>query len=120
MELKNAELAAMVEAANINELDYRVYITEDTEGMPEKEWLEREVQWIIEDFSEDNGHSLYDELRWAKKVLKRTDNGRIIPISIENGFRPIEGFAPKDIEYAKFLVNEYKAIKAFQKKLIKM
>lgn len=119
MKLENKNLAAMVEAANINELNYRIHISEDTDGMTEREWLEQEVQWIIEDFSEDNGHVLYYELKEARKVLKRTDNGRIIPISIENGFKPIEGFAPEDIEYAKYLVNEYKAIRNFQKVLRK-
>lgn len=121
MELKNAKLAAMVEAANIDILNYRIEYNDDMEGLSEIDWLKREVEWIIEDYTDkDYGHFLYEGLKYARWLLKKTDNGRVIPISVENGFRPLPGFEKDDIEDARQVVAEYKAMRAFQKKLSKM
>lgn len=116
MELVNKELAAMVKAANIATLNWRIYIADDLEGLNEAEWVEREAQWIIEDYTED-GHALHDELKHARWLLKRTDNGKRIPIDPMNGFRPMEGFTPQDIESARHTVAEYKSVRAFAKKM---
>ena len=116
MELANKELAAKVEAANIQTLNWRIYIADDLEGLNEAEWLEREAQRIIEDYTED-GHALHDELKHARWLLKRTDNGKRIPIDPTKGFRPVEGFTPSDIESARHTVDEYKAVRAFVKKM---
>lgn len=119
--MKNAELAAMVEAANIDILNYRIEYNDDMEGLSEIDWLKREVEWIIEDYTDkDYGHSLYEDLKYARWLLKKTDNGRVIPINVENGFRPLPGFEKDDIEDARQVIAEYKAMRAFQKKLSKI
>lgn len=118
MKLENKELAELVKAANLSVLNWRIFIAtaDDMDGLSEAEWVKREAEWIIEDYTED-GHALHEELAWARWLLKRTENGKRIPISIEDGFRPMRGFQPQDIKAARQVVQEYKAAKAFEKKI---
>lgn len=117
MKLENKNLAALVEAANIPELERRIHYAESLDGLTELEWLQREAEWLVEDYAEDTGHLLHDELKWAKRLLKETDGGKRIPIDPMNGFRPKEGYGPHDIEEARQTVAEYKAAKAFARKV---
>lgn len=124
MIIKDKKLAAMIENANLIELPYRLDVSgteEDmqAEGLTEWGYVARECNWIIEDYTCNwGGHPLYDDLKHARWLLKRTDNGKRIPISTAT-FRPLIGYWPNDIEYARQTIADYNSTKAFAKKLAK-
>ncbi len=121
MKINDKKLAAMVEKANLIELNKRLYLTADAdakaEGLNEWEYIARECEWIIEDY-ESEGHVLYEERTHAKWLLKRTENGKRIPISTAT-FRPLIGYWPNDIEYARQTIADYNGTKALAKKIAK-
>lgn len=121
--MNRADLIEMVKAADLPELQYRVMewwdeADREAEEMTELEYLISIAEDLIEDFTEDTGHALHEEYVGAKWLLKRTENGKRIPISTET-FRPLEGFAPEDIENARRIIAEVRNTKAFIRKLKK-
>lgn len=124
MELNYENLEKMVKKANLPELEYRMseYWSEEVregEELTEAEYLLREAEYLLEDFDADTGHCLHDELLRARWLLRRTKNGKVIPIDPNRGFRPKEGYEPKDIENAKNLVAERNRLKRFVDRLQK-
>ena len=122
MKLKNKELQKMINKANLYELENRLeYLTTedmDKEGYTEEGYVLREVEWIIEDF-EDEAHCLNDELTEARYKLRRTNNGKRIPIDIYRGFKPQYGYDSHSIQLARNIVNEYNRTKRFAERLRK-
>lgn len=61
-----------------------------------------------------------DEWMWlhsARKLLRETDDGRVIPIDPENGFRPRAGYTPEDIQRARDRIAQYNSMKKLEKAL---
>lgn len=81
------------------------------EGMTREQYLLREAEWVVEDF-EDDAHCLGEDLISARELLKETKNGKCIPFSTQT-FRPLPGYAPRDIAQAVRTINEYKNTKKF-------
>lgn len=94
----------LIEKLQLIELPYRLQYCEECDVI-------QEAEWIIEDY-EDDGHPLHDELKHAKWLLKRTEDGKRIPISCET-FRPLDGFSQQDIENARAVIRDYKNTKIF-------
>ena len=114
MKIQNKKLAQMISKANLPELDFRLDISEGTEGLSEVAYVLQEAEWIVEDFESD-GHTLNEELYEARWLLNRTKYGRVIPLN--EHFRPLDGFQPNRIQQAKDTVNEYNRTKRFCERL---
>ena len=83
--------------------------TEDIEEYPEDE---RDGRSDIEFFTDE----LSDELKDARRILRETKNGRVIPVDPQT-FQPKYGYRELDIERAKQTVSEYSRMKYRYKKL---
>ena len=120
MTLTDKTATDLIKKADSAELEYRIHIMtdEDREGRTDIEILFDEIDWLLYLYSDDECSFGY-ELKEAKKLMKKTNNGTFIPFSIET-FRPIEGYAPHDIENARQIIAEYKRIKAVSNKLAKL
>lgn len=119
MELLNRELADMLDRSCAWELRLRIAhaCSEDVdEDLSELDWLIEEADFVIEDFVCDTGSCLHDDYLWAKRLLKKTEDGKCIPISIET-FRPLEGYTPDDISMARRVLKEVKDTKKLVRKL---
>lgn len=117
-------LMSILAEANLPELEYRAdeYWNEDErirEGLTEIQYLKREAEWVVEDYTEDTGHFLHDEWKAAKALIRRTKNGTRIPISTAT-FRPLDGYTPDEIQRARDIIDEVNRTKAFIRKLSKM
>ena len=120
MELKNKDLERLIEMENLPELSGRIYYSEedDMDGLSESAFVLREAEWIVEDFEVD-GYMLHDVLTDARRLIRETQDGKVIPID-SNTFRPKEGYRPGDIQNARETIAEYKRTKAFVKKMWKL
>lgn len=118
MKLLNRDLEDMLERSQAWELMSRVEnsCTEDMEDLSELDWLIEEASFVLEDFVCDTGSCLHDDYLWSKHLLKKTENGKCIPISIET-FEPLKGYAPDDIEGARSVLKEVDSTRKFIHKL---
>lgn len=76
--------------------------------------VEYHLYWYSDSDSEESF-----QLKQARKLLKRTDNGKRIPFSIET-FQPLEGYRPADIRHAREVIEEYESMKRLSKRLYKI
>ena len=118
------ELMNTLRKANLPELEYRAteyWDDEDQkhEGLTDAEYLLREAEWVVEDFTEDTGHCLHDEWLEAKATIKRTKNGKFKQIALPS-FEIMEGWRDSDVKHARELLDEVKRTKAFIRKLRRM
>ena len=97
------QLYEMVETYPENELD----------GRSEIQLFADELSYAISCYEED-GHVWRDDLEECKEVLRRTKNGKVIPVNIQT-LKPV--YRPSDIEIAKSVVNEYRRMKYRYQKL---
>lgn len=122
MKLTNEKVIALIKKADSVVLEENIETYPDDEredGETDLAFALGEVEYLIEDCFNDDGHIFYDDLRNARRLLRETDDGKIIPISIET-FRPLHGYNVWDIEDARAIVNEYKRLKKLQSTLRRM
>lgn len=109
----------LLASANSYELEYRISIQEIDDpyfqGMTDMELLKEEADYLLGMYDE-GGTVFSDELEEARHILRRTKNGKIIPM--EN-FAPIKRYNPRAVEWAKTVVNEYRRLKSLCNKLSK-
>lgn len=116
MNITNNELKKMVDESGANELIYRAYAFENDENLSEIDYLIRETEWVLEDYTEDTGHCAYDEYMDAKYLLRKTKNGSCITYDIET-FKPFYWCTEEAIRQAKALVQEVKDTRKLLKAL---
>ena len=121
--MNRQEILAEVRRQGMNELAYRIetYWDEDErkrEGLTDAEYIIREAEFVVEDYTEDTGHCMHDEWKWAKWLLRRTSNGKRRPIDLAT-MSIKEGFTDADIERARGILEEVKRTKAFIHKMQK-
>lgn len=126
MKLTDTELLNVLDRPHLCEIKYRIANSdiEDMEDLSELEFVSREAEWVLDDYTEDTGHILHDDYLWAKRLLKKTDNGKKIPLLIV--FEPTfqikvqDGYSEADILCAKNIVEEVKATRSLVKQLQKI
>lgn len=102
---------------NARTLIGRVQNIEDYEGLTDDEYILREAEWVVEDFTEDTGHDLHDEYNLAKRALKATKNGKQYKMTMDINMRNIhyKGYTPWDVARAREVLDEVKTTKEFIK-----
>lgn len=121
---KDNKLMDLLKRADLPELEYRVAECWDIEdqkrsGLSDLEYLIREAEWVLEDFTEDTGHCLHDAYIDAKYLIKRTKDGKRRPIDIST-MSVMAGFRDADIQRARNLLSEVRRTRAFIRKLRSM
>jgi hypothetical protein len=75
--------------------------------------LADECEYVIE-FFEESGCRTYEDLEEAKRIIKETKNGKIIPLWSES-LEPM--YSKRDIQGARDIINEYKRLKSLMQRL---
>lgn len=91
------------------------YPEDERNGREDLQILAEEINYYRSCYEED-GHALNYSLLEAKELLKETRNGKCIPID-KVTLKPKRGYAPYDIESAKYVVAEYKQLQYYEKQL---
>lgn len=89
------------------------YPENEREGRSDIQFFADELSYAISCYEED-GHVWHDDLEECKEILRRTKNGKVIPVYTRT-LKPI--YRPHDIEIAKSVVNEYRRMIYRYKKL---
>lgn len=110
-------------ASNLKELAYRLteWWDEDDqkdEGLSDIEYAIREAEYLIEDITEDTGHSLHDDWKEAKAIIRRTKDGKVKRISFPD-MKVMDGWTDEEVRWAREFLDEVKRTKAFVKQLRK-
>ena len=63
---------------------------------------------------EESGHGMNEDLEWAREVLRKTKNGKVMPLWGET-LQPM--YRPSDVTNAKDLVNEVRRLKNGMKRI---
>ena len=91
------------------------YPDDERYGRSDLEFLADEVSYYYSLFEED-GHDWKDDYENAKRILRETQNGKVIPADLMT-LNPREGYRPRDIENYKSIVDEVARVKRLGKKL---
>lgn len=89
------------------------YPEDEREGRTDLQMVFNECCYILERF-DDEGSILFEDMEWAKEVLKNTKNGKVIPLypgTMQAMYRAGE------VEAAKGVVNQFRRLKALKKRL---
>ena len=101
-----------VKCYNLDE-DIEDYPEDERDGRTDIQILADEVSYFVSNYSE-GGHVLCEDLEEAKEILRRTKNGKVMPLW-ESTLTPV--YRPRQIEQAKETVNEYRRLKNCLKRL---
>ena len=115
MKITDKEVLKMLKNVRSYELTeaMETYPEDEVRGLSEKQILADELGYLLELWEEDGTLTRGDYLQ-ARKVLKETNRGKIIPLLLPS-FKP--KYTAWQIECAKNTVNEYRRLKALMKKL---
>lgn len=105
-EADNAYLYMHIDSLSSGDLD---------EDMTDAEIALDEAEYLLSMYSEDET-VYWSDLKWAKSLLRKTDNGKRIPISTET-FKPLEGYTPADIQEARDVIASVDRLKTIVRKL---
>lgn len=95
--------------------DIEEYPEDERDGRSDIEFFTDELSYFIS-LCEEDEHTWNDELKDARRILRETKNGRVIPVDPQT-FQPKYGYRELDIERAKQTVSEYSRMKYRYKKL---
>jgi hypothetical protein len=94
------------------------YPEDEGDGRSDMQILADEAGYIYSCYSED-GHVFCDDLAEAKRKLRETKNGKVIPVD-KRTLKPKYGYNPTDIQIARDTIQEYKRLERLVIRLDKM
>lgn len=120
MKLTDQKAIKLLDRANSAELEEHIsnMTALDADGMNDLEVLASESNYLL-DMYKESGTIQNEEYAYARKRLKRSENGKFIPFSIET-FRPLPGYNKNELEEAKKCVEEVNRLKNLVRKLADM
>ena len=115
MVFKDPEVIKMMNKVRSSELEYYIetYPEDERLGRDDMEILMSELDYLIEMFETD-GCCTHEDLTDARRILRETDYGKIIPLD-QHTLKPV--YPAYKVQEAKDLVNEYGRLKRLQQKL---
>jgi len=116
MVITDKEVLRSVKIANCEELreSIETYTEEERDGRSDMQILADEVSYRLSLYSEDT--YTRDDYLEAKRILKRTENGKAFPFD-PHTFRPL--ITKMDVEIARERINEYRRLKSLMSRLEK-
>lgn len=100
-------------------------LIESVQEGKDEEIEDDELQFLVNEISyfrslfEEEGTSVYEDLKVAKAILRKTVNGKVTIID-PSTMKEKEGFTKLDVLRAKDIISEYRQLKYYQKKLNKL
>ena len=104
--LKRADCAELTESI-------RNFPEEERDGQSDIDILRQELDYIVELYEED-GTLLSNDLQESRRIMKETNNGRTMPISMQT-LKP--RYSPWRVQTAKKTINEYRRLKRISAEL---
>lgn len=92
------------------------YPEDERDGRNDLQFLADEISYFKSCYEED-GHVYYDSLTQARELLRKTKNGKILPIDPRT-MKYKRGYYPVDIEIAKSIISEYNQLGYYKKRLL--
>lgn len=89
------------------------YPESERDDRSDMQMLADEAGYLLSLF-EENGTAHYDDLKECRYILNRTKYGKSMPLYFPS-MKPM--YKPSDIQVAKDVVNEYKRLKRFVKRM---
>lgn len=89
------------------------YPEDEKDGRSDMQILADECSYILSCYEEE-GHAFCEDLQSAKAMLRKTKNGKVIPLWM-NTLKPI--YSKSQIESARATVNEHKRLQSLMKRL---
>lgn len=93
----------------------REYPEDERDGRSDLEFIADEISYFISLYEEE-GHVFCEELKRAKRIIKETKNGKIVPL-LKESLLPV--YSESDISYAREAINTYRRFKNSMKRLNK-
>lgn len=95
--------------------DIEQYPDDERDGRSDIEFFANEVDYFVSLYHEA-GHDWCEHLKEARDVLRRTENGKVTPVSPIT-FEPLPKYSPSRVEWAKEFVKGYRTLERELKKL---
>lgn len=97
------------------ELDMSIddYPENERDGRSDMQMIADECSYILSNF-EEYGHVLHDDLQEAKELIRKTKNGKVIPLW-KSTLRPV--CSRSDIQIARNTINEHRRLQNLMKRL---
>ena len=109
--LKRARSAAVSESLELLPDD-------EIEGKTDIELVVDEIEYLVWMYEEDDTLQ-YANLQTAKKIMKETDNGEVMPVEWSPDDDIANRYSLEEIKEAKDTVNEYRRLKRLLKEYYK-
>lgn len=115
MNITDKEALKELKRVRSYELDQSIsdYPEDERDGRSDMQMLADECSYILSNF-EESGHVLCEDLQRAREIIRRTKNGKVIPVwtsSLEPMYRQ------SDIQIARDAINEYRRLQNLMKRL---
>ena len=95
------------------EEDLETYPEDERDGRTDLQMLADEVSYILSCYQED-GHVLCESLEESKEILRRTKNGKVIPLW-KSTLKPV--YRESQIQTSKDIINEHRRLQSLYKRL---
>ena len=89
------------------------YPEDERDGRSDMQMLADELSYILSNYTED-GHTLCEDLKESREILRETKNGKVIPLW-QSTLKPV--YSKSRIECARSTINEYNRLKSLFKRV---
>lgn len=115
MKITDTEVLKELNRVNSFDLeeDLETYPEDERDGRTDLQMLADEVSYILSCYQED-GHVLCDSLEESKEILRRTKNGKVIPLW-KSTLKPV--YRESQIQTSKDIINEHRRLQSLYKRL---
>lgn len=93
--------------------DLETYPEDERDGRTDLQMLADEVSYILSCYQED-GHVLCESLEESKEILRRTKNGKVIPLW-KSTLKPV--YRESQIQMSRDIINEHRRLQNLYKRL---
>ncbi len=115
--MKITDNAVLKELKRVRSCDLDEYVLtypeDEKDGRSDMQILADECSYILSCYEEE-GHVFFEDLWSAKKMLRETKNGKVIPLWTHS-LKPM--YSKSQIESARATVNEHKRLQSLMKRL---
>ena len=115
MKITDTEVLKELNRVNSFDLeeDLETYPEDERDGRTDLQMLADEVSYILSCYQED-GHVLCDSLEESKEILRRTKNGKVIPLW-KSTLKPV--YRESQIQTSRDIINEHRRLQSLYKRL---
>jgi hypothetical protein len=115
MKITDKEAIRELNLINDEELfeDVREYPEDERDGRNDLDFIADEISYFISCYEED-GHAFCEDLERAKRIMKETQNGKVMPMYTGT---IVPKYSRTDISNARDAVNTYRRFKNSMKRL---